>query len=230
MAKNEQREKQQMLYRRIKAQEQQLAAIEHRNGLLAERVKMLEERNRFLRDEVERLTHGAQADWTPFERCNMSISGDGRVLPDTGKDQLGHECRVFLNSRYQVAVYAPTSMIGSDGKLYHLSIKRRDGAACRDWRDFQRIKNELIGPEAEAVELYPAESRLVDGANQYHLWALEGQKFFMGFHGKRLVSEDNSRGVQQRPFDADQKPSDLQTLDEIVAASGVEINLVDAEG
>jgi hypothetical protein len=35
-----------------------------------------------------------------------------------------------------------------------------------DWRDLQRIKNQLVGPECEAVELYPAESRKVDTANQ----------------------------------------------------------------
>lgn len=46
--------------------------------------------------------------------------------------------------------------------------------------DAQRIKNELLGDEYEACELYPAESRLVDGANQFHLWAINGQ-FPFGF-------------------------------------------------
>jgi hypothetical protein len=55
-----------------------------------------------------------------------------------------------------------------DGSM-HLSIKRRDRAAIRDWRHFQQIKNEVAGPEREAVEIFPRESRLTDGANQYHL-------------------------------------------------------------
>ena len=52
----------------------------------------------------------------------------------------------------------------------HLDIRRLDGSDCKNWRELQQIKNEIIGPEHEAVELFPAESRLVDTANQYHLW------------------------------------------------------------
>jgi hypothetical protein len=51
-----------------------------------------------------------------------------------------------------------------------LDIRRRDSGDCKNWRELQQIKNELVGPEHEAVELFPAESRLVDTANQYHLW------------------------------------------------------------
>jgi len=42
--------------------------------------------------------------------------------------------------------------------------------AIHDWRDFQAIKNDLVGPEWEAVELYPAESRLVDPSNRFYLF------------------------------------------------------------
>jgi hypothetical protein len=44
---------------------------------------------------------------------------------------------------------------------------RLDGQAIHDWRELQRIKNEIVGDEIEAVELYPAESRLLDTANWY---------------------------------------------------------------
>lgn len=57
----------------------------------------------------------------------------------------------------------------------YLSIKRNDRKAARDWRDFQRIKNQLAGPEYEGAELYPAESRLMDEANQYHLFCFPFQ-------------------------------------------------------
>jgi hypothetical protein len=59
-----------------------------------------------------------------------------------------------------------------DGGGTHLSIRRQDRAACRDWRHFQQIKNQLCGAEREAIELYPAESRVVDTANQFHLWVM----------------------------------------------------------
>jgi hypothetical protein len=97
-----------------------------------------------------------------------------------------------------------------EGTLVHLSIKRNDGAAVRDWRDPQRIKNELIGESHEAVEIYPAEDRLVDGANQYHLWCVLGYRLPFGF-GTRLVSEQGDYGVMQRPWEPDARPSDLQT-------------------
>jgi hypothetical protein len=60
-------------------------------------------------------------------------------------------------------------------KTVHLSIKRFDRGPVRDWRHLQQIKNEVVGPEAEAFEIFPAESRLVDTANQYHLWAIPAQ-------------------------------------------------------
>lgn len=56
------------------------------------------------------------------------------------------------------------------GDVLWLSIKRRDRATVHDWRDLQRIKNMIVGDEHEGFEVYPAESRLVDTANQYHLW------------------------------------------------------------
>jgi hypothetical protein len=56
--------------------------------------------------------------------------------------------------------------------LWHLTIERLDLALCHDWQVFQTIKNEIVGPEYEAVEMYPAHSRLMDEANKYHLWIL----------------------------------------------------------
>ena len=56
--------------------------------------------------------------------------------------------------------------------MQQLSIERRDGAAVQDWRDLQAIKNQLCGSEYEAIELYPAESRVVDTLNVFHLFVL----------------------------------------------------------
>lgn len=108
---------------------------------------------------------------------------------------------MWANDRYVVIV--ERSNIGT---VEHLSIRRSDRKAARDWRDFQRIKNELAGPEAEAVELFPAESRLVDGANQYHLWcAPPGERVPIGWHGSRSVSNNDTLpdvGGRQRPIDS----------------------------
>ena len=75
--------------------------------------------------------------------------------------------------------------------LLHLSFRRqdRDQATLISWRDKQRMKNELCGADAEGVEVFPAESRMVDGSDQYHLWvAPPGYRFLFGYHQQRSVS------------------------------------------
>lgn len=136
--------------------------------------------------------------WTSFEPAYMP--------PEIMK--LAQADQVWLNNRYQVI--ARSFLLGDGVTMTHLSIKRRDKASIKDWRDLQRIKNEILGTDVEAVELYPNEDRLVDTANQYHLWALPaGYTFPFGF-GERLVTEITDGPVgesQQRPFD--EKPGDL---------------------
>ena len=106
------------------------------------------------------------------------------------------QCRFFVNDLYQVQV-KPV------GDYLHLNIRRRDGGMFKDWRHFQQIKNEIAGPEREAVELYPAESRLVDTTNKWHLWVLpEGAQTGFGW-SQRDVSYDERRhvpGLRQRPL------------------------------
>ena len=90
-------------------------------------------------------------------------------------------------------------------EMYHLSIKRKDKEAIHDWRVMQAIKNDIVGKEFEGVELYPAESRLVDTANQYHMWVLtdDQARFPFGWEDRLVSGEDvaNLVGAAQRPFD-----------------------------
>lgn len=72
--------------------------------------------------------------------------------------------QVYENDLYRVEIDTDSP------PFIHLDIHRHDHTPCKNWCHFQQIKNELIGPEHEAVEIFPAESRLVDTANQYHLW------------------------------------------------------------
>jgi hypothetical protein len=138
--------------------------------------------------------------WTPFEEVPLPPP---ELLAATGNPS-----RIFVNSLYQVQWHdAADSLLGP---LVWLSIKRRDLAPVRDWRDMQRIKNELVGPEAEAAELYPAESRLVDMSNQYHFWALPGGRFPFGFQS-RAVTEEALPGGAQRPWPPETRPADLMT-------------------
>lgn len=110
---------------------------------------------------------------------------------------------IYRNDTYQVIVRddEPESNVGQWPKMIHLSIKRLDREPIHDWRDLQQIKNELVGAEHEAVELYPAESRLTDSANQYHLWVLADKevRFPFGFQD-RLVGDVTFGKAKQRPF------------------------------
>lgn len=128
--------------------------------------------------------------WTPFE-------------PAAGADPVG-DSPCFLNSRYQVTLQDYAS------GWTHLSIIRRDREAVHDWRDLQRIKNELCHPEREAVELFPAESRLVDSNNQFHLWvAPPGVTLPIGYM-ERDISDRPFGAHKQRPFE--QPPDDLNAV------------------
>jgi hypothetical protein len=107
------------------------------------------------------------------------------------------------NSRYHVAIWYDGAPDHPMGEWAHLSIKDHDRSARHDWRDLQRIKNELVGPEYEAIEIYPAESRLVDTCNQYHLYVFKTWRPPMGF-SSRLVADGKSAfapKAEQRPFE-----------------------------
>jgi len=109
--------------------------------------------------------------------------------------------RVYMNDRYQVNI-SDAHVAPGWPPMYHLSIKRLDKKPIRDWRDMQQIKNELVGLECEGVEMYPADSRVVDAANQYHLWVLKStlDRFPFGFTdgGKGTPEEAMAVGAKQR--------------------------------
>lgn len=103
------------------------------------------------------------------------------------------EGSTFINDLYQV------HRVEIDSAMVHLSIRRLDRSHIRDWRHNQQIKNELVGEECEAIELYPAESRLVDNANQYHIWCWSDPSFRLPIGwGSRMVSDSPVGKGQQR--------------------------------
>ncbi len=51
-----------------------------------------------------------------------------------------------------------------------LTVRRQSGGDRIGWDVLQEIKNDLLGPEVEAVEVYPAAEDVVDEANLRHLW------------------------------------------------------------
>jgi hypothetical protein len=114
---------------------------------------------------------------------------------------------IMMNNAFQVNITEIPAVKDDEGHILwpamtHLSIKRRDKKVIHDWRDLQQIKNMILGPEYEAVELYPAESRKVDSANQFHLFALaDGKDRFPFGYRERLVTSESPPGGKQRPLD-----------------------------
>jgi hypothetical protein len=169
---------------------------------------------------------GKRPPWTPFEERDptywkelyLARYGPAGAKPDSaGVSRI--PIRVCENSIYTVFVHDVPQPEGWP-EMLTLSIRMHTRDVIRDWRDLQRIKNEVIGPENEAVELFPAESRLVDSANQFHLWVLKDPKarFPFGFT-VRAVTDGTSKpdfmGAVQRKMD--NPPADALTPEEYEA-------------
>jgi hypothetical protein len=117
----------------------------------------------------------------------------------------------WRNDIYVVALKRPKNITPFDGFVLEkgyvwLSIRRDDRKPIFDWRDMQEIKNQLVGPECEGIQLFPAESRLVDTSNQFHIICAEdpGAQFPMGYTD-RVVNYDDAdfcKAVQRTKEDA----------------------------
>lgn len=113
--------------------------------------------------------------WTPFEEKPITPAAADRF-------KVARTCgHVWSNNRYVVLQYERQS---EWGEITHLAIRRLDGNVTRSWADLQRIKNELTGAERTAVEVFPPESELLDGADMFHLFVLEeGRGLPFTIHG-----------------------------------------------
>jgi hypothetical protein len=151
------------------------------------------------------------AEWAaPYANLGMKPQELRRIYDQQKRD------RAYLSEHYQVAINKDFRHGFPGTTVWWLSIKRRDKEPIMDWRDLQAIKTQLCGAEAEAIQLFPAESRVVDTSNQYHLFV------FMKQGGQRLpqiplyafpaqrrqVHADNApdkpgyvSGAKQRPTD-----------------------------
>ena len=85
------------------------------------------------------------------------------------------------------AVWIYVRQIGSPGpgwpRMLHILIQRRGQGKIGStrFRIFQDIKNQIVGENCEAVEIYPAEDRLRDMADTYHLWGFADPNFRLPF-------------------------------------------------
>jgi hypothetical protein len=118
--------------------------------------------------QTRELKKGMRGDQTPFETQQFN--------PSQPTPYLAH---AVSSNNYYTVLHA--LRITSMGMVKHLMIRRHDGQMENSWRRKQKIKNLLCGENATAIEVYPAESDLVDDANMAHLWVLESSLPF-GLH------------------------------------------------
>lgn len=132
-----------------------------------------------------------QLAWTPFARVS-----DPRGL------------EAYANTMYHVIIRRQSGGPGWP-ELIHLSIARLDKSASFPWRELQRIKNELVGSQAQGHEFYPPEDQLVDTANQRHLFVFPFPVLGWGFED-RVVGDGST--VDHRVAQ-DDLPEPLQPAD-----------------
>ena len=151
--------------------------------------------------------------WTRFERVE-----DPSPPPDVSQEVRAQWLEyakdgwieVWENNIYLVIIYrgelVPCAPNLRTQAPVWLSIRRiQRGKLPRDWRDLQRIKNEILGADFELVELFPNEERLVDESDQTHLWGFElpGLKFPFGYAERSVSGPEVAEfcGATQRAFE-----------------------------
>lgn len=87
--------------------------------------------------------------------------------------------RVFRSRDYLVQEYREANpLVISRLSICRTSIsgnRWKDGIA---WEELQRIKNECGYGDVDAVEIYPADSDVVNVANMRHLWVMDAPVSF----------------------------------------------------
>ena len=150
-------------------------------------------------------------DWGEWE----VFSGSAVPLPPEEQPN-----KILRNNLYEVWVTV-RPMLGDTANppMAEVSIKRRDKLPIdyNHWRIIQRIKDEVLGADADAAMPYPCASRVQDSANQYRIYAMPpGVLMPFGDHGRMVSSkslhndgsDDPRKGARQRPYASDAKPSD----------------------
>ncbi len=134
--------------------------------------------------------------WKPM-RCE----GVDRGMPAP----LGERIETWSNDRYYATVrrYSRKPFPLGSNAFVVIGISRCDETCVRDWRDLQYAKNDIVGAEWEAVELFPAESRKVDPSNRFYLSCFPPGTFMrvgLDMMGERRVIGPQDAKAPQRAF------------------------------
>ena len=137
-------------------------------------------------------------DWRPLHPIATAEAPSAQLKDFIYKSSMPDGAEYYENDIYQVTVRAHEKHPLTDGPCIQLGISSEDGTARHDFRDFQDIKNRFAGSEWEAVELYPAESRLLDPSNYYILWCFPVRLRVGKNEGRRVIESSRSIAPQRR--------------------------------
>ncbi len=105
------------------------------------------------------------------EAENRKRRPEGRFQPIdlTGRFVPPGMTRAVSNNRYIVMIY--DNVRTTKGPACRAMVQTVDDQPIKNhWREMQRIKNEIFGPEVQAIEYYPRQSELQDLHNIYWMW------------------------------------------------------------
>jgi hypothetical protein len=123
------------------------------------------ERRRLIETESRRRKSGDWGDWQKFEA----------PLGLPGANGWARDVRIVCKNDVFCVLIRPLT----DGN-FHLAISSLSQIRPT-WWESQRIKNEIIGESATAVEVYPPQSEVVDEADMYHLWTVGRLPFSIAY-------------------------------------------------
>ena len=105
---------------------------------------------------------------------------------------------IYTNGRYTATLRGHPDgwLLDPASPWAQIGIFCEDHQPRHDWREFQHIKNDLVGEEWEAIELYPAESRVCDPSNYFILYCAPKLPFGI-FEPRRVWTPEQAMAPQR---------------------------------
>jgi hypothetical protein len=117
------------------------------------------------------------SEWTPLRKRDLLEVGEYlSMVEGTGVKGWSTQVRdVWTNDWLVVTVHSV-----ANSEMLHVTYRTALGAEL-GWKEKQRLKDQIFGPDRVAVEVYPRTAEIVDQANMYHLWVYpEGHSLGFG--------------------------------------------------
>jgi hypothetical protein len=130
-------------------------------------------------------------DWAVKAQHEQVMERARVTFPGVAVDEIPAPDEVWGSSQYTATVHYLDD--NRDGFI-EVGIHNYHRTTHVPWRHIQQIKNEVFGPDREAVQLFPAEDRLLDSANEYWIYVYPTSEAPMRKRGVK-IGMDRGRSV-----------------------------------